>query len=193
MFLEDKGRLHLTINQYHSAFFDSFFKYITYLGDGTMVIIVTVTLLFIKYKFALFIGLSNFVTSLFTQILKNFIFPDMLRPKKFFEGIAELYFVPGVENYSYNTFPSGHTTVAFTLYFCLALIIENPLIKILLFILSLVASFSRVYLSQHFFNDIYAGSLIGVIFSILIYYFLERSARIKGQSILDKSLISPKK
>lgn len=158
-----------------------------------MAIIVTIVLLFVKYKFALFIGLSNLITSLSTQLLKNFIFPDIVRPKKFFEGMADLYFVPGVENYSYYTFPSGHTTVAFTLYFCLALIIENPLIKILLFILSLIVSFSRVYLSQHFFIDIYAGSIIGVTISLLIYYLLERSERIKDYSFLENSLISPKK
>ena len=45
-------------------------------------------------------------------------------------------------------------------------------LDILFFILVILVSFSRVYLSQHFLADIFAGSIIGVITSILTYYFL---------------------
>lgn len=40
------------------------------------------------------------------------------------------------------------------------------------FVLALLAAYSRIYLSQHFFADVYAGSLIGVLTTILVYYWL---------------------
>jgi membrane-associated phospholipid phosphatase len=193
LFALDKSFIHLSVNAHHNEFFDYFFMYITYLGDGVMVVIVSICLLFVKFRYALLVAISNVFSSAFTQLLKQYFFNDMPRPKAFFRGIADLYFVPGVENYSNFSFPSGHTTVAFTLYFCLALIVNNPFIKSFLFILSLIVGFSRVYLSQHFFVDVYAGSAIAVFFTLLIYYFLERSAQVQGLHWINKSFLTIRK
>lgn len=193
LLLLDKAYIHLSINKHHNEFFDYFFQYITYMGDGIMVVLVSFCLLFIKFEYALLVSLTNLMSSTLTQSLKQFLFYNDLRPKAFFKGIAELYFVPGVENYSNFSFPSGHTTVAFTLYLCLALIVSNPFIKGFLFMLSLLVSFSRVYLSQHFLGDIYAGSLIAVSVTLSIYYFLENSLYVKKISWLNKALFKNNK
>jgi len=161
------------------------------MGDGLMVLLVSLCLLFVKFEYALLVSFSNLISSTLTQLLK--LFYNDLRPKAFFKGIADLYFVPGVENYSNFSFPSGHTTVAFTLYLCLALIVSNPFIKGFLFILSLTVSFSRVYLSQHFLGDIYAGSLIAVCITLTIYYFLENSLYVKKITWLNNSLFKSNK
>ena len=99
-----------------------------------------------------------------------------------------LNLVPGFENYLYNSLPSGHSTSAFTTFLCLALIIENKAMKFGLFMMALTVGFSRVYLSQHFLNDVYAGSLIGVITSFLIYQFIFISERTKNALWMEKSL-----
>jgi len=39
------------------------------------------------------VGFSYGVSSIFTQVLKRTLFEDVVRPKKFFEGIHDLYFV----------------------------------------------------------------------------------------------------
>ena len=108
------------------------------------------------------------------------------RPKKFFEGIHDLYFVPGVDNYLYNSFPSGHSTCAFALYFALSLILDNKIIKSICFTIALLVAYSRVYLSQHFFEDVYAGSLIGVVTTIIIFYLLGKI----NKAWMEKSLVS---
>ena len=172
LLLHSKADAHLILNQYRYSFGDVLFPYATWLGDLTAVIAVVFLLCFFKYRFALLVALSNIFSSLITQLLKHTLFADVDRPTKFFEGVAHLNLVPGYENYVYNSFPSGHSTSAFTTFFCLALIIKNKLAKFFMFILALTVGISRIYLSQHFLNDVYAGSLIGVIVSLLIYQYL---------------------
>lgn len=187
-----KGDVHLLINQYRFDFCDYFFFCATYIGDGIAVVSLTLLLCFVKYRYAILVAVSNIIAALITQTLKHTLFSDVVRPKKFFEGIAELNFVPWAENYFYNSFPSGHTTSAFATFFCLALIIENRFLKFLMFVIALMIGFSRIYLSQHFLNDVYAGSLIGVIFSLLIYHYLFLSDKTKNISWMDKSILKNK-
>lgn len=170
--LHSKGEAHLIINRYHAEFCDHFFFFVTYLGDGYTVVAAVILLCFIKYRYALLMAVSNILAAGATQLLKHTLFADQLRPKKYFEGIAELKLIPWVENYSYNSFPSGHTTAAFATFLCLALIIENKALKFLMFAIALTIGFSRIYLSQHFLNDVMAGSAIGVAITLLVYHFV---------------------
>lgn len=169
LILISKTDIHLTLNSYHNAFFDVFFKYVTYLGDGFAPVIAIIVLLFVKFKHSAFVLTSTLVSAVITQTLKRNVFADYDRPKRFFEGLHELYFIPGVENHSHFSFPSGHTTCAFALYFSLAVLAKKPLSKFLLCLLAISVGYSRVYISQHFLGDIYAGSLIGTLITLLIY------------------------
>jgi len=96
----------------------------------------------------------------------------------YFEGTTtHLKFVEGVENWLYNSFPSGHTTSAFATFFCLALFTNDHLNKFIFFMIALAVAYSRVYLSQHFFDDIYAGSLVGFMCVTITYLFFIRSKK----------------
>lgn len=184
-----KGEAHLIINQWQSVFFDYFFSAITYIGDGVAATLLVVLLCFVKYRYALLVGISNIFASLITQTLKHTVFADLDRPAKYFEGVAELNLIPWIENHSYNSFPSGHATTAFATFLCLSFITESRSSKFIMFLTALTIAFSRVYLSQHFLNDIYAGSLIGVIMSLLTYQFIIQSENVKKLSWVEKSLI----
>jgi len=184
--INSKSETHLIFNAFHNNFFDIFFNYTTYLGDGLIAMLIAIILLTVKYKYAIIIGVSNAIAAIITQFLKHIIFADAVRPKKYFEGISDLYFVPGVENYLYNSFPSGHSTCAFSLYFALSLIVENQLLKFSLFIIALIVGISRIYLSQHFFEDVFTGSLIGVITTIVIYYLFKKW----NNNWIEKSIIT---
>ena len=172
--IDSKAEKHLEFNAYHSPFFDTFFYYFTFLGDGITAVIVVLLLLTVKFRHAVFAGISNIIASLITQLLKHTLFNDIVRPKKFFEGMHDLYLVPGVDNYLYNSFPSGHSTCAFSLYLALSLLSKNNILKLLFFITAILVGYSRIYLSQHFFEDVYAGSLIGVITTLIVYYFMNK-------------------
>ena len=190
--INSKGEAHLILNQCRFEFCDYFFFLATYLGDGIAVVSIVILLCFVKYRYAIFTGLSNIISSLITQTLKHTLFADQVRPAKYFEGIVQLNRVPWVENYFYNSFPSGHTTAAFTTFFCLALMLENRSMKFLMFVVALTIGFSRVYLSQHFLNDVYAGSIIGVIISFFMYQLFFVSGRTKDIGWMERSILKNK-
>lgn len=181
-----KASTHLEFNALHSAFFDTFFKYATNLGNGYMVVLVGIILLTVSFRTTLIVGLSNIISGGITQLLKHTLFEDVVRPKKFFEGVHDIYLVPGVDNHLYNSFPSGHTTCAFSLYFALALIVKDKFLKFAFFLVALLAGYSRIYLSQHFFEDVYVGSIIGVTVSGVLFYYLNGVDNTR----LDNSLIT---
>jgi membrane-associated phospholipid phosphatase len=186
IFINSKADTHLLFNTFHNFFFDKFFAYMTYMGEGVVVTLVFIMLLAIKYRYALILAGANIISALITQVLKHTLFDDVVRPKKFFEGIHDLYLVPGIDNHEYFSFPSGHTTSAFSLYFALALIVEKRSYKLLFFILALLIGFSRIYLSQHFFEDVYAGSIVGATTAFFVFYFVQQNKR-PG---LEKSIVT---
>lgn len=190
MLLYTKAGLHLYINSFHHVYLNYFFRYVTHIGDGIFIAALILLLVFIRYRYALLLACSYLLSSLITQFLKKFIFHDFERPKKFFEDVAGLYYVPGVELHSFNSFPSGHATTAFALFFCLALIVQQHSLKLICFIMALTVTFSRLYLSQHFFIDIYFGSLIGIASTLLIYYFIQTSKKLNQSQWIDKSLLN---
>lgn len=170
----DKEGLHIAINQKSHPVADLFFKYITFLGDGRMLVVYALILLFTKYRFVLIMLISNLLTGIVTFILKTQVFDASLRPKKYFENIYELRLVPGVENYLHNSMPSGHTATAFCVFACFALMVRNKSLGFLFLVIAALIGFSRIYLSQHFLDDVFIGSLIGVLFAVLTFVFFEK-------------------
>lgn len=180
-----KAEIHLYINRFHSGFWDYVFKNITNLGDGLVPLILFLIFLFFSYRKALIVGLSGLFAGIIAQLLKRFVFPDVPRPKVFFEGIANLYLVPGVDVHSSFSFPSGHAATVFSLFFVLAYFTNRKILQILLLFLALLTGYSRMYLSQHFLIDVYFGGLIGICASLAIIYFIEKL----NNNWIDKSLL----
>jgi len=193
LFNYSQAEIFLAINHYHSDIRDLVFSIITKLGDGLFYIAIIIFLLFIKYRYALIGTIGFAILSLITQLVKHTIFEGVERPKKFFEGIENIYLAPGVDVHLYNSFPSGHSATAFSIFCLLALIsvgknkIGSILLGIIYFFIALLAAFSRVYLSQHFFNDIYFGSIIGVSATVVSYLYINFYSRLNSKSWMDKS------
>ena len=76
------------------------------------------------------------------------------------------------------SFPSGHTTVAFCIFFGLALIIPNKKIGAALIVLASLVGFSRTYLSYHFLMDLVAGSFLGVSTALGMFYILRKKLKL---------------
>lgn len=169
LLLNSKPDIHLMINGHHNPFFDVFFRYATYLGDGLFIIVPVIILLFISVRHAAFILSAYLASGFITQLLKRVFFHDVIRPSRFFTGVDELHLVEGVKMLGSRSFPSGHTTSAFAIFLGLALIIRNKYLKLACFIAACVVGFSRIYLSQHFLIDTYVGSMIGCIGAVGLY------------------------
>lgn len=90
---------------------------------------------------------------------------------------AETNILKTVENIHFatrNSFPSGHTTAAMAMCSTFALLSTKPWHKTFFLILGLAVGYSRIYLSQHFFVDVYVGSMIGVGTAFVCYLLLQR-------------------
>jgi membrane-associated phospholipid phosphatase len=184
----DKFELHLAINSIvGNSFVNNFFKYVTYLGDGLFLVAIGALLLLYNVKHSLFLLLSYALTGGTTQLLKAYVFREVDRPYLFYSFYDfKFTLVEGVQMASNRSFPSGHSTSAFCLFFCLSFLSENKGLQLLFFVLGLTTAFSRVYLSQHFFEDIYAGAMVGVVLSSLMAWFFYVSGLHQKTRVLEQ-------
>ena len=142
----NKAELHLISNNANSPFFDQFFRYATWLGDGVMIAIVAVALLFVRFRFAISFLIGSLITAGIVNLFKKVLLDDMYRPSKYFElyESAQLHLIEGVKLHSLQSFPSGHTATAFNVFFFLALILKSKPLKFSMFLLAIIVAYSRV-------------------------------------------------
>ncbi len=161
IFSTEQNELHLWFNQFHNPFFDQVFKYVTHLAEGLVIGFMVFIVLIYKVRYAI-AGFFGIVTSgMITQFLKRLVFDDHFRPSKVFDGLVNLHFVDGVSLHKAFSFPSGHSAAAFALFLFLAFTVRKRKLELLCYAIALITAFSRVYLSQHFFEDIVVGSIVG--------------------------------
>ncbi len=174
-----KAELHLALNSFHTPCGDAFFRVYTTIGNWGPYVLFSL-LLFYKLGSATFIVASNLCAGLVTQIIKRIV--QAPRPATFFD-IANnpdiLPIVDGVTLHRFNSFPSGHTTTCVAIFFALAIILNNKEIRLsapvrdlyqyLCFILAILGAYSRIYLSQHFAADIFAGTCVALVVTGALY------------------------
>lgn len=170
-----KPELHIMLNKFHSPFFDVFFKYVTHLGDGTVIAIVAVIFLLVKFRYLFTFLIGSLSAALVVNLFKKVVFTEMYRPAKYFELFEtyKLHLVEGVNQHSLQSFPSGHTAAAFSVFLMFALVTKSNTAKLFFFFGAVIVAYSRVYISQHFIVDITAGSILSVLFMVLAFLWVE--------------------
>ena len=174
-----KLQTHLMLNGWHTPALDTFFKYVTVLGEGFATYL-GILILFWSRRRGLFILLSQGLTCIITQILK-FAFAHP-RPAIYFDQMgADLPdTVPGVAlRQGMNSFPSGHTSAAFAFFTCIALMMPRKCAPLWM-TAGWAVAYSRIYLSQHFLEDILLGSVIGLVSSCAVYLLMNKYLDKKG-------------
>lgn len=169
----DKLALHAAINMHHGAGADLVLGWITHLADGLVpTAIALVLLLFGTRRSFLMIALSCGLSAIMVQVLKRWVFDDIDRPSKFREALGDMHWVDGVDLNAFYSFPSGHATAAFSMCLALAVIHDRRWAAVPLALFAGLLAFSRVYLSQHFTEDVLAGSALGCITAALVHHWL---------------------
>jgi len=107
-------------------------------------------------------------------LLKHVVFPGIDRPVEFFKTTAELYLVKGIEFHNHFSFPSGHAATALAIFSLLAILTNRKWLKLFFLLCAVIVSYSRVYLSQHFLEDIIFGSVLGILAVIIFYWYFQR-------------------
>ena len=170
----EKAELHLWLSSAHTAVGDVFFKYYTMVGEWVPFAVAGGLLLY-RYRAALLVLVAQLATGLVAQVLKHVF--DMPRPKRFFADCCpevQLQVVEGVRLHASHSFPSGHTASAFALFLALAFLTDRRELHFLYLVLAVLVGYSRIYLSQHFATDVWAGSLIGVVMTTFVYWLIDR-------------------
>ncbi|MBX3044977.1 MAG: phosphatase PAP2 family protein [Candidatus Kapabacteria bacterium] len=185
--LIDKGDAVIFFNPYRGSSWDYFFILFSDIGEGLYFGLFLVILALLKIKYLVQGVVIYLGTGLVTQIFKNIF--NIPRPKIFFEGTDLITYVPDIKLMAYNAFPSGHTTSGFAIFLFLAIITKNKQLGIIFLIMAVLVGISRIYLVQHFFIDVYFGSMVGVIFTLLIYHALDSSQKLNESKWYNYSII----
>ena len=178
LYLFPKAELHLLLCQPHTTSLDTIVPVFTDLVDWLPYLCV-VLLLFYRAGWATFLASNLLLSTLIVQPIKHLV--NAPRPLTWFaENMPDitLPLVEGVKMNLWLSFPSGHTTTFFVLFFSLSIILcaENvkgkTILSLLCFLCASFGAYTRIYLSQHFALDIFAGILIAILSTLLLYYFL---------------------
>jgi membrane-associated phospholipid phosphatase len=164
----------IMLNGYHTPALDAFFTVYTNVGDGLFSIGIAVILLFYRrFLLAIEIVIAFLVSGALVQILKYF-FP-MPRPRVFLANMNYTHFIDKVTLTGHASFPSGHSASAFALATLLSLFDGNKTRALWYLLAAALVGYSRIYLGQHFLEDVFAGILVGVSSALLINYVVDRN------------------
>ncbi len=177
LFFIEKPDVIFFFSENRTPFLDIFFTYFTKMGEEIMYLVFLVVFLFVKVRYSILIPLIGITVSVVSHLTKTYFSHD--RPLMFLENMHladQVNFVEGVKLLVGPTsFPSGHTMSAFALYGLVAFMFPRKKIwGVVFFVFALLIGLSRNYLVQHFFQDIYLGSLIGFGLSILFFWGQEK-------------------
>jgi membrane-associated phospholipid phosphatase len=164
-----KGQEVIWLNRFYDKDLNTFFVWITRLGEEWVAIGIGLILL-LKAPMRTFFGYlaSMLMVSAFVNFFKHFVFDDAVRPKLFLSEYT-LKFVENVYINTMNSFPSGHTATAFAVFTYIAFALK-PRFKSWIIILPVLAGLSRIYLAQHFLIDVIAGSILGFFMATLSFW-----------------------
>ena len=183
LLLTPKDELHLLLCRPHTRLLDIIIPIFTNLVDWLPYLSV-VLLLFYRAGWATLLASNLLLTTLIVQPIKYIVHAP--RPVTWFANNMpniNLPLVEGVSMKHWLSFPSGHTATFFALFFVIAIIVcaENikgkNVLSIICFLCAAFGAYTRIYLSQHFALDIFAGMLIAVFSTVILYYFLVKKTK----------------
>lgn len=145
-------------------FLDKFMTFITYIGSvpfGVSFCIISLILTNFSVKsFGFKLTFAMILSTLLSNVIKKSV--NRIRPYIKSNNLNAIKI--GVDNYS---FPSGHTTSAFTMSTMLSLFF--PRLSLIFIILSTLVGVSRMYLCVHYPTDVAFGTFLGILCSIIIF------------------------
>jgi membrane-associated phospholipid phosphatase len=185
-----RPEIYFAVNGLNTPLMDFLAPFITGLGNGWTAVAIAAIFLLFNYRKAFIIATSFAVTSLSAQLIKFiFIAP---RPKLYFgRQIAHAHFVKGIEILSTYSFPSGHTVTAFMLAVIFGYWSRNKGWGPIFLLLAIMVGYSRMYLSEHFFEDVVAGSVLGFVLTVIWLYWIDNQKFIQRPG-WQKGLLSKK-
>ena len=149
---------------------NNFFIFFTKIGNLGMVWIL-ISLLFLMFKGTRKTGVVSLLSLFFSFIISNLFLKNIIaRPRPFTTyDLKVLISLP--KDFS---FPSGHASASFASAFSIYLSTRKKVLKYSVISLASLISFSRIYLSVHYFTDVVSGIGVGIFCGYLAIKIYER-------------------
>lgn len=146
---------------------DFFFRRATYMGSLEFSICVMSILIYIGRKLEINHGIYILISMSTAQLIAQSIKMIFNRARPNTKGRSSNPFNIPLYNYS---FPSGHTTAAFSLATALSYCFSGAII---FYSCAIIVAVSRVYLGVHYPTDVIAGMSIGSVSSGMVHHYYE--------------------
>lgn len=191
--LTKRGDVVMLINRYSRIEWDGMVTFITDIGLGGYMALLAGLLAFWRVRYAAVAFLNLLFVAIFTNVLKEiFKSGGWTRPLHHFLYDDFTRFIYTAEINYYSTFPSGHSMAIFSMMAVLAFISGNRIASTFLFIFAVMVGFSRIYLLQHFFIDVYAGAFLGVFSAVLAWWLCETKFAFLHRGYLNRPVFKLK-
>ncbi|MGI4727596.1 MAG: phosphatase PAP2 family protein [Janthinobacterium lividum] len=165
MLVFSKEEIYFAINHRHAVFTDVFFAKLTVLGAGVGCIVIVLITFLINFRTGFLLLSSYLLTFIISQTIKHLV--KAPRPHLFFsKKLHDIYLIKGVVMLDVNSFPSGHSVSAFTAAVVFTYVAKNKSWGSFWLIVAVLIAYSRMYLSEHFLQDVTAGSALGVLITV---------------------------
>ena len=167
-----REEIYFAVNSHNYPWADAIAPYLTDLGNFWTVVVLTLILSLFNYAKAFLLVLINALTALTAQVIKHIF--DAPRPTLYFQDqLSRIHLVAGVDMLKLHSFPSGHTVSAFTTALLFTYWCKNKVYGLPLLLIAMLVGYSRMYLSEHFFEDVMTGSVLGVFITVFWLAWLD--------------------
>jgi membrane-associated phospholipid phosphatase len=173
-----RQQLFAAFNTHHTSTMDAFMHTFTDLGEGTYTTVVVLVLMGLKafrnWWYVIAALLTNAFPNILVQIIKSSV--NAPRPLNYFRDAPWIHTLPEWPRLMERSFPSGHSSSAFCFFCFMAMLLPRRYrpFGLLFFFMALTVGYSRMYLAAHFFLDVYVGSVIAVVFVVLVMAIMNR-------------------
>lgn len=178
----DSTTLFVFINNNNSPLGDKLMVWASSIGEGWMIAAICATFfLFKPFRNPWFLAtavLCTILPSIITQIIKFQVAAP--RPMAVYQNQDWVHHLASWDLLHHHSFPSGHTTGAFSFLCLLSCVMPRSywFIGLVFFFVALSVAYARVYLAAHFFVDVYFGSIIGTVLAFvisqLVFYYKDK-------------------
>ncbi len=165
----EKGGFLLFFNTFQSSGLNYIFYGFTRLVEIPVFLILSLIFIWNNTKMSVQIGLAGIFSLVISLILKDIFL--QARPIHFLRSQAVQSFNEVAilaPHEGFTSYPSGHSMAAFALMLTLAIKFNNKWTSLLMVILAIGGGLSRIYLLNHYLEDVLAGSLIGIYLALLL-------------------------
>jgi undecaprenyl-diphosphatase len=153
----------LGINNNFRDLINTFFKQITELGSLVITAVIILAAYFFHKDIAIRMFIGIIAVTIISIIIKSLFFYE--RPDK--HKIKTL-----IDRIDASSFPSVHSARITVLVYWFVNYTHNIMTHVTFIIIGVLVLYSRIYLKKHYFRDVLAGMILGLIVSMITNYFI---------------------